>query len=87
MFLLCSTINGINEPIISVIIIISNNNDVIEEKRLLNFSLDLRNDENGLNINVKTIDIRIYIITALTFISNTIKPKTPDNISIDFRID
>lgn len=58
-FLLCSMINGINDPINIIIIITRRNNDAIDEDRLLNLSFDLRNDENGLNINVNTIDTRI----------------------------
>jgi hypothetical protein len=58
-FLLCSMINGINDPINIIITIIKRNNDAIDEDRLLNLSFDLRNDENGLNINVNTIETRI----------------------------
>jgi hypothetical protein len=58
-FLLCSMINGINDPINIIIPIIRRNNDAIDEDRLLNLSFDLRNDENGLNINVNTIETRI----------------------------
>ena len=58
-FLLCSIINGINDPINAIITTRRSNNDAIDENRLLNLSFDLRNDENGLNINVNTIDIRM----------------------------
>jgi hypothetical protein len=58
-FLLCSMINGINDPINIIITITRRNNDAIDEDRLLNLSFDLRNDENGLNINVNTIETRI----------------------------
>jgi hypothetical protein len=52
-------INGINDPINIIITITRRNNDAIDEDRLLNLSFDLRNDENGLNINVNTIETRI----------------------------
>ena len=52
-------INGINDPINVIITTRRSNNDAIDENRLLNLSFDLRNDENGLNINVKTIETRM----------------------------
>tara|TARA_B100001175_G_C19070908_1_gene431276 strand:+ start:100 stop:441 length:342 start_codon:yes stop_codon:yes gene_type:complete len=86
-FLPCSIINGINELINRAISIISSNKDPIDEKRLLNLSFDFRNDENGLNINVRIIDIIIYITTDLTLIKNIANRVINASEKTDFKID
>ena len=83
----CSIINGINELINRVISIISSNKDPIDEKRLLNLSFDFRNDENGLSINVRIIDIVIYMITDLTLIINIANRVINASEKTDFNID
>ena len=86
-FLPCSIINGINELINNVISTINRNKDPIDEKRLLNLSFDFRNDEKGLNISVRIIDIVIYMITDLTLIRNIANRVINASAKIDFKID
>tara|TARA_B100000427_G_C15144885_1_gene436075 strand:+ start:344 stop:592 length:249 start_codon:yes stop_codon:yes gene_type:complete len=70
-----------------VISIINSNKDTIDEKRLLNLSFSFRNDENGLNIKVRIIDIVIYMITDLTLIRNIANRVINASEKTDFKID